>query len=104
MTRQEELVLLIVYLLKERSTLKYIRNNLIKQTGKEWSISSVYVPLDRLAETGLLDTFIGDPVSKRGGKAKKYYLINEKGINALQELRTMTNSLWQNVEEIVYEG
>ncbi|MCP4724768.1 MAG: PadR family transcriptional regulator [bacterium] len=104
LTRQEELVLLAVFFLKENTTLKNIRKHIIEQTGKDWSISSVYVPLDRLDEAGYLRSHVGDPSPMKGGKAKKYYEITESGIDILKELRTMTNSMYNNIEGFAFEG
>ncbi len=104
LTRQEELVLLAVFFLKEKSILLHIREYLIKETGKEWSISSVYVPLDRLTENGFLEATIGEPVLKRGGRAKKYYELTKVGKTALNELRTLTESMWKNAEGLAFEG
>jgi len=104
LTRQEELVLLVVYYLKERATLKSIRERLITQTGKDWSISSVYVPLDRLAETGFLETILGEPTGKRGGRAKKYYRITVEGAAVLKEMREITETMWKDIERLAVEG
>ncbi|MFC1554183.1 PadR family transcriptional regulator [candidate division KSB1 bacterium] len=104
MTRQEEMVLLGVYLQQGEVTLKDIRKYLIKQTSKDWSVSSVYVPLDRLTEGGFLSYRIGKPSGVRGGKAKKYYRISIEGIQALKDLRKLTDSMWKNAEELAFEG
>ena len=47
LTQQEELVLLAVYKLGNQSSLLNVRELLIEISGKQWSISSIYVPLDR---------------------------------------------------------
>ncbi|MFC1555654.1 PadR family transcriptional regulator [candidate division KSB1 bacterium] len=104
LTRQEELVLLTVYAMNEPAVLTDIQDRLINRTGKEWSISSVYVPLDRLAEDGYLSATIGKPEARRGGKAKKYYELTETGIVKLKELRTLTESFWKEVEGLAFEG
>ena len=96
LSRQEELVLLTICSFNRKVTLKDIRDHLIKETGKDWSISSVYVPMDRLSEAGYLDTFFGEPTTKRGGKAKRYYKVTDSGIKSLQELRSLTDTMWKN--------
>lgn len=104
LTRQEELVLLTVHTINRETTLKEIRRLLIEHTGKEWSISSVYVPLDRLDVNGLLESRIGQPSSTRGGKAKKYYSITEEGKSALVELRELADSLWKRIDGFAING
>ena len=85
LTRQEELILLAIFHLKGNSYLVRIREHLIENTGRDWSISSVYVPLDRLTKMELLGTSIGKPTARRGGKAIKYYVITEHGILILKK-------------------
>ncbi len=104
LTRQEELVLLTVFYLKEDVTLKEVRKQLIEQTGKDWSISSVYVPLDRLDEAGYLKSYIGEPSPMKGGKAKKYYEITDSGVGILEEIRTLTNTMYKKIEGFSFEG
>lgn len=52
LTRQEEQVLLAVFRLKDNACLISIQAHLSHLTVRDWSISSVYVPLSRL-EKGL---------------------------------------------------
>ncbi len=98
LTRQEELVLLTVYFLRDETTLKEVKRQIIKQTGKEWSISSVYVPLDRLTVSGYIKSYFGEPASVRGGKAQRYFKITEEGIKALNEIRSLTDMMWERIE------
>ena len=104
LTRQEEMVLLTVYMLKGNSYLVKIRENLIETTGKEWSISSVYVPLEKLRKEGFLDMYVGTPEPKKGGKAIKYYKLTKKAISALEEVRSLHNVMWKNAEGLAIEG
>ncbi len=104
LTRQEELVLLTIYQLGEKSYLVSIREKLIEVTGKEWSISSVYMPLNKLTRDGYLKTFLGSPLAKRGGKAIKYYQLTKKSAEALNEIMSMNKLMWKGVKNIVVEG
>lgn len=99
LTRQEELVLLAIHSLDEKSSLISIREYLLEITGKEWSVSSVYMPLDKLTRNGYLTTFLGDPSSKRGGKAVKYYTLTKKSIEALNELKEINALMWKGFAE-----
>ena len=104
LTRQEELVLLTIFHLKGNSYLVRIREHLIENTGRGWSISSVYVPLDRLTKMELLGTSIGKPTARRGGKAIKYYEITDEGRKALAELKTLNDTMWKGVRNITAGG
>ena len=104
LTRQEELVLLAVNKLQDDSYLVPIREHLIRFTKKEWSISSVYVPLNRLEKEGFLRSIVGEPTSKRGGKAIKYYKLTEEGVKALAEVKEIHDSMWRSAGELAYES
>jgi DNA-binding PadR family transcriptional regulator len=98
LTRQEELVLLSVYRLKENVYLISIQDHLNHFTGKDWSISSVYIPLSRLVKRGSLKTTIGEVTEKRGGKAIKYYQVTKLGLKALVEFEASNETMWSGVQ------
>ena len=98
LTRQEELVLLAVFRLNGNAYLISIQDHLNHFTGKEWSISSVYIPLSRLEKKDYLKTTIGEITEKRGGKAIKYYQMTEAGLKALAELEAVNETMWSGVK------
>ena len=98
LTRQEELVLLSVFRLKDNAYLISIQDHLNHFTGKNWSISSVYIPLSRLEKKGCLKITIGEVTEKRGGKAIKYYQVTKAGIKALAELEAINDTMWSGVK------
>jgi DNA-binding PadR family transcriptional regulator len=98
LTRQEELVLLSVFRLKDNAYLISIQDHLNNFTDKDWSISSVYIPLSRLEKKGYLKTTIGDVTEKRGGKAIKYYQVTKIGLKALAELEAINETMWIGVK------
>ena len=101
LTRQEELVLLSVFQLKDKAYLISIQDHLTRFTGKEWSISSVYIPLNRLEKREYLKTTTGEATEKRGGKAIKYYRLTKIGLQALAELEAMNETMWRGVKGLV---
>lgn len=102
LTRQEALILLAIYQLKENAYLVTIRELLITITGKNLSVGAVYVPLDRLHRLGYLDTRIGEPNARRGRNKIKYYRLNEKSFEALKEIKRVNEALWRGFSEPVY--
>ena len=101
LTRQEELVLLSVFRLKDNAYLISIQDHLNNYTGKDWSISSVYIPLSRLEKKGYLKTTIGEVTEKRGGKAIKYYQVTKIGLKALVELEAINKTMWRGVKGLI---
>lgn len=101
LTRQEELVLLSVFRLKDKAYLVSIQDHLNHFTGKDWSISSVYIPLSRLEKRDYLKTVIGEVTEKRGGRAIKYYQVTKIGLRALAELEAINETMWIGVKGFV---
>lgn len=100
LSRSEEMVLVAVWKLKENAYSVPIRNYLRKITGKRWSFGSVYNPLNRLEQKGLLDSYTTEPVKERGGRSKRIYRVTLAGQEALTRLWEMQASLWDAAPEL----
>ena len=100
LTKPEELLLLAICNLKEDAygveILKYVSD----KTGTEWSIGSIYVPLDRLARLGYVETYLGEATAKRGGKRKRYFRITKLGLETLLENKRIQDTLWSEMPDL----
>jgi DNA-binding PadR family transcriptional regulator len=85
LTKPEELLLLAICNLKEKAYGVEILKYVSEKTRSDWSIGSIYVPLDRLARKNYVVSYQGEPTAKRGGKSKRYFKITGRGLQALQE-------------------
>jgi len=103
LTRKEELILLAVYKLGDSASLVKIRELLNISTGREWTMGNVYVPLDRMTKLDFLETRVGEPTSRRGGKAVKYYGLSREGKEALAELRKIHETLWEGISDPAFD-
>ena len=103
LTRKEELILLAVHKLDESASLVRVREILNVSTGREWTMGNVYVPLDRMTRLGYLETRVGEPTARRGGKAKKYYSLSRQGKKALAELKRVHDTMWKGVSDLAPE-
>lgn len=97
LTRQEEQILLTIYHLGDTAYLVNIREKLKELTGKALDVGTIYIPLRRLADRGLLQSAMGAPTAARGGKAIKYYRLTQEGSTALAEMREVQERLWKGV-------
>lgn len=82
----EQLVLAAILALRENAYGVTIQNkvaNLAKP--KKISLGAVYVTLDRLEDKGFVSSWLSDPTSERGGRAKRCYRLEALGEQALQE-------------------
>ena len=100
LTKPEELLLLAICNLKEKAYGVEIMKFVSGKTRSDWSIGSVYVPLDRLARLGYVISFQGEPTAKRGGKSKRYFKITEPGLEALRESLRVQKEMVAGVPEL----
>src|SRR5688572_26648882 len=52
---------------------------------KRVTLGAVYATLDRLEDKGLIASHLSDPTPERGGRAKRYYRLENTGSQALHE-------------------
>jgi DNA-binding PadR family transcriptional regulator len=99
LSRVEELLLLVVGELGEGAYGVPIRRRLGGMLGRRLSVGSVYVPLERLVERGLLTAEAGEPTPVRGGRRKRFYRLSPRGSRALLQTRRITERAWAAVRK-----
>lgn len=92
LTRIEEQILLATHHLGDNAYLITIRDKVHEFTGKKYSVGTIYVPLNRLDQNGLLSSETGG--SESGGKPIKYYNMTKDGYTALAELKEVQDRMW----------
>jgi len=83
----EELVLLALIRLRDNAYGVTIRQEITKRTSKNVSLGAVYTTLDRLQGKGYVSSRWGEPTPERGGRAKRYFVIEAPGRRALNSTR-----------------
>ena len=81
-----------------------IRQKLSQSTGKNWSIGSIYDPLYRLEERGLIRSDVTDPTAERGGRSKRLFFVTEEGVEALNEHQKIRSELNDQSEGLIYNA
>lgn len=94
----EHALLITVLKLRENAYGRAIHDELESRLGKEIAMGAMYLTLERLERKGLLKSEWGEPLPKRGGRARRYYGIQRAGVAALNETRQVMQDLWQGVE------
>jgi PadR family transcriptional regulator PadR len=97
----EQVVLLAVLRLGDAAYAVSIRDEILECTGREVARGSVYITLDRLETKGFLRSRLADPTPERGGRAKRYYELRPRAIDALKESRRALVSLWRGLERVL---
>jgi len=101
LTRSEEFVLLSVWRLQDDAYSLQIRAQISDITGTEWSLGSIYTPLERLEKRRLLTSRLSKETPERGGRKKRIYELTPRGKQALAELRTVGDAMWHGVAHLV---
>jgi len=99
LTQLEEHILLSVFHLKENAYLVTIRDFITENTGKELSIGTIYVPMERLRRKGYLSTRIVKPAPKVGGRSVKYYHLTKEGMANLENMKKVHDRMWWGFSE-----
>jgi DNA-binding PadR family transcriptional regulator len=102
LTRKDELMMLAILKLGEESSLVKLRELITEQTGKEWSIGNVFVTLDKLEASEYVETSLGEPTGKRGGKAVKFYRLTKEGLTALRQAKEVHDGMWSGLIDLVF--
>ncbi|MEQ8532627.1 MAG: helix-turn-helix transcriptional regulator [Imperialibacter sp.] len=99
----EELVLLTVGVLYDDAYAVAITKEVEKQSDRSVNVSAVHKSLYRLEKKGMLDSRLGDPESKRGGKRKRLFNITPYGKKALDESMDLRVSLRKQIPELAFK-
>ncbi len=94
----EQIVLLAMARAGEGAYAVSIHDEILQTTGRSVSIPAVYVTLSRLEKKGLVTSWMGEPSPTRGGRAKRYFKLSDKGRAALETSRTVLDRLWDGLE------
>lgn len=96
----EEMFLLAVWKLNDNAYGVTIKQYVVKETGRNYPIGTIYSTLDKMTRKGYLRKTVGDPIPERGGRSKNFYHITKKGIEALRAAMELKNLLWDPQTEM----
>ena len=96
-SRTEEFIMLSVWKLEDKSYGVPIQESLKQMTGQTWAFGALFVMLNRLEKKGMLDSYLAEPTSQRGGRSKRIYKLTPRGRMALLEVKQIQDSVWASV-------
>lgn len=99
----EEIVLLTVGVLYDDAYAVAIAKEITAQSGRSVAVSAVHKSLYRLEDKGFLNSRLGDPESKRGGKRKRLFTISALGKKALDESMDLRLSLRNQIVDPAFQ-
>ena len=98
----EQVVLLAVLRLGDAAAYAVaIRSEIEDCTGRSVSRGSVYITLTRLEAKGYLRSWLADPTPERGGRAKRYYALRTRAVNALRDSKEALLALWRGLDGVL---
>lgn len=101
----EQLVLLAAFRLGEEAYAPDIAQVLEDRAGREMSRGTLYGALDRLESKGFLEFTVESPTPQRGGRRRRRFHVTSEGVQALADVRTVMERMWEGVEgRLIGEG
>lgn len=82
----EHLLLLAVLRLEDDAYGTTVRRELSQCANKDVAVGAIYTGLDRLQEKGFVESWVGEPTAKRGGRGKRLYRVTSGGRRALADM------------------
>ena len=96
----EELILLLIVMLKEEAYGLAIRKALLEQADRSVTIGAVHGTVNRLEKKGLIRSRLGGATESRGGRRKRLFTITSAGKKVLQKSRDVKVNLWSQIPEL----
>lgn len=94
----EQMVMLAVARLDDGAYGMAILDEIAERTGSDVAVASVYAALDRLERRDLVESEMGEPTRRRGGRAKRFFRLCPAGRVALARSRDALDALWEGLE------
>jgi PadR family transcriptional regulator len=69
-------------------------------SGRSVALGSIYTTLSRLEQKGLLRSKLGAPTGQRGGRAKAFFHLTDKGLEEVRDAQAALTSLWSGLPEL----
>jgi len=74
-----------------------VHRELTRTTGRDVSLSTVYVTLNRLEEKDYLRAAVELAEKEHGGRPRKTHQLTPKGVEQLRKVRMETERLWEGL-------
>lgn len=96
----EEIVLMIVAILKEESYGNAIVEEIKIKLDRKVNLSAVHVTLYRLEDKGFVKSEMGGSTSERGGRRKRIFTVTSAGYNMLHAVNEKRMELYKLIPQV----
>lgn len=93
----EELVLLVIIMLKDEAYGLAIRKAIEEQSGRKITIGAIHGTVNRLESKGFIESTLGGASEIRGGRRKRLFSITNHGKQTLQKSQDLKVKLWRQI-------
>ena len=93
LTRIEELILFSVHILRENAYCIPIHEQIVKLTGENILLGSIYMPLDRLVKKEYLVSYLSESTPQTGGRHRRIYKLTPGGMEALLKVQALQQKI-----------
>jgi DNA-binding PadR family transcriptional regulator len=93
----EQAVLLAILRLGEEAYGRAILKEVEARLERDVVAGAVHATLERLTERGLVVSQLDPRTPVRGGRARRFYRLQAKGLRALNDARATVESLWHGL-------
>ena len=93
----EQAVLLALIRLGKDAYGRAILNEVQQRLNRDVSAGAVYATLERLEAKGLVSSKLAPGTAIRGGRARRYFAPTGTGVRALNDAKSVTDSIWQGL-------
>jgi PadR family transcriptional regulator, regulatory protein PadR len=94
----EQAVLLAIVRLRDDAYGRAILKEVQERLQREVAAGAVHATLERLEEKGHIASRLGSGTPVRGGRARRFYRLQPKGLRALNDARAAVDSLWRGLK------
>lgn len=96
----EELILLLILMLKDEAYGLAIRKALNEHANRTVTIGAVHGTVNRLESKGFVESKLGGATDERGGRRKRIFTLTSAGKNLLHKSQDVKVHLWRQIPEL----
>lgn len=100
----EHMILLAIVRLGPEAYGMRVLRELEERADRNVSRGALYLVLERLVDKGYLDARMGEPSTRRGGRAKRFFELTDAGREALRVSGRSLMALWDGMEFLLEDG
>ena len=104
LSKNEEMILLAVWRLKDNAYGVTIRREVADETGKKIHYSCLYNNLDLLIRKHLVEVQESTPEAVRRGRREKLYYLTHSGFKILKSAQKIYISMWEDIPGLAFEN